>query len=127
MNPAGTNPATTAPTRPVGAAGAVELVDAIAAAVLACPAVAALQSGGPVVTYLPGRRVEGVRVSGQRVETAIVAAFGVPVKDLQLQVRRAVRRYAPGLPVDIHIADVQLPSDILDQDTPQLALPAGPR
>jgi len=103
---------------------AVELeADAIAAAVLSCPAVAALD-GGPlshrVVTLLPGRSVEGVRIDRGRVLVSVVAAFGTPVILLTEQVRTAVAPLTGGLPVDVHVADLQLPEE------QQAALPAGP-
>ena len=49
-------------------------VDAIAAATLACPAVAGLHEGGSraVATYLPGRRVVGVRAEDRRVTSLVV-------------------------------------------------------
>jgi hypothetical protein len=48
-------------------------VDAVAAAVLACPGVAALDGGqyGEVASYLPGRKVAGVMVSDGRVKVQV--------------------------------------------------------
>lgn len=97
--------------------------DAIAAAVRACPAVASLDSGPlshQVVTLLPGRRVEGVRVNADRILVSVVAAFGTPLILLTEQVRAAVGPLAGGRAVDVHIADLQLPGE------EQPALPAGP-
>lgn len=95
--------------------------DAIAAAVLACPAVAGLSRGplSSAVTFLPGRRVEGVRVDEDRVKVAVVAAYGTPIILLTEQVRAAVRPLVGGRPVDVHVADLQMPQD------QQRALPAG--
>jgi hypothetical protein len=83
-------------------------VDLLAAAVLGCPAVVSLDSGGPrfVATYLPGRRVGGVRVDDKLVEVAVVAAAGIPVPAVASQVRSAVAALAAGRAVDVHIADV---------------------
>jgi hypothetical protein len=83
-------------------------VDAIAAAVLACPAVAGLHEGGirAVATYLPGRRVVGVRVEDRRVLVSVVLAPGSSVRSLGSQVRSAVAAHAGGREVDVHVADV---------------------
>lgn len=96
--------------------------DAIAAVVRAAPAVAALHSGGlrGVVTLLPGRRVEGVQVTDDRVRIGVVVAQGVPIPILTDQVRSRVEPLAGGRPVDVHVADLQL------ADEEQPALPPGP-
>ena len=95
--------------------------EAIAAAVRSAPAVAALHSGGlrPVVTLLPGRRVEGVQVTDDRVTVSVVVAQGVPIAVLTDQVRARVAPLAGGRPVDVHVADLQ-PTD---EERP--ALPPG--
>ena len=86
-------------------------VDLLAAAVLGCPAVVSLHPGGPryVATFLPGRRVGGVRVDDTVVEVAVVAAAGIPVHSVASQVRSAVASLAAGRAVDVHIADVAPP------------------
>lgn len=88
-------------------------VDLLAAAVLACPAVVSLHSGAPryVATFLPGRRVGGVRVDDTVVEVAVVAAAGIPVPSVASQVRSAVAPLAAGRAVDVHIADVAPPGE----------------
>jgi hypothetical protein len=109
------------PTDPVGppptagvsapAASPVE-ADVIAAAVLACPAVVSLHAGGgmrQVATYLPGRRVAGVRADERSVEVSVVAAAGVALPDVAAQVRSALAPLAGLRAVDVHIADVALP------------------
>jgi hypothetical protein len=87
--------------------------DLIAAAVLGCPAVVSLHPGGPryVATFLPGRRVGGVRVDDTVVEVAVVAAAGIPVPSVASQVRSAVAPLAAGRAVDVHIADVAPPGE----------------
>ena len=64
--------------------------DTIAATVLAVPGVASLHPGtfGEVASYLPGRRVVGVRRDGQTVEVHVVLLWGAPV----LATAEAVRR-----------------------------------
>jgi len=85
--------------------------DVIAAATSSCPAVVRLVAGFPqvVATYLPGRRVEGVRIEDERVLVSVVLAYGVPVSALDAQVRAALAPHAGGRSIDVHVADVQLP------------------
>ena len=89
-------------------------VDAIAAATLACPAVAGLDEGGTraVATYLPGRRVVGVRVEDRRVLVSVVLAFGSSVRSLEAQMRSALSPHVGGRQVDVHVADVQTAMDL---------------
>lgn len=109
------------PAPPAGAAVASEAAtseaDRVVAAVLACPGVVSLHAGGSrqVVTYLPGRRVVGVRLGEDTVEVALVTRFGVPVTETGAQVRVALAPYAAGRAVDVHVADVLTP----DEDTPR--------
>jgi len=94
-------------------------VDVIAAATLACPAVAGLHAGGPLVvaTYLPGRRVDGVRVEDDRVLVSVVLLYGVPVRSLERQVRNALAPHVDGRSVDVHVADVQPARDMPSGET----------
>ena len=89
-------------------------VDAIAAATRACPAVAGLHEGGTraVATYLPGRRVVGVRVEDRRVLVSVVLAPGSSVRSLEAQVRSALAPHVEGRRVDVHVADVQTAVDV---------------
>jgi hypothetical protein len=104
------------------------IAQAVAAAVVDCPAVASLHAGGiahRAVTYLPGRRIEGVRVDDHRVDdhrvaVSVVGVQGIPVAVLADQVRTAVAPLAPGRAVDVHVADLEP----LEQQPP--ALTAGP-
>jgi len=98
---------------PAGAAPAAGLrpgvdADAVAAAVGACPEVAGLSGGpfGEVATYLPGRRVEGVRVSSDRVEVHVVAWYGVPLRQIADRVRRTVAPVVAGRAVDVSFEDI---------------------
>lgn len=93
--------------------------EVVAAAVLACPAVAGLSGGpfGSAATYLPGRRVRGVVVretgSGGLPDVAVhvVARFGTPMTEVAGQVRAAVSAAAPGSRTDVHVDDVALPGE----------------
>lgn len=116
----------THPTPPPG--GAVVAVagteaDAVAAAVLACPAVVGLRAGGGLVaTYLPGRRVEGVRTGPDAIEVSVVARLGVPVRTLDAQVRAALAPHARGRAVHLHVEDVV---DLVAAPAPDPASPAA--
>ena len=82
--------------------------DAIAAAALAVPGVAALH-GGPAsefMAYLPGRTVAGLRLPGDRVEVHVAAVYGTVLPQLAEAVRAAVAPAAGGLPVEVHIDDL---------------------
>ena len=84
------------------------LVDAVAAATLGCPAVAGMHPGGPrfVATYLPGRRVVGVRVEEDRVLVSVVLRQRASVPTLERQIRGALAPLVEGREVDVHVADV---------------------
>ncbi len=84
--------------------------DAIAAAALACPGVASLY-GGPLnefAAYLPGRSVAGVRLADAWVEVHLVARYGSVLPELAEEVREATSPHAVGLPVEVHIDDLEL-------------------
>ena len=93
--------------------------DGLAEAVLGCPAVAALDLGGTrfVATYLPGRRVVGVRVDYERVLLSVVLARGASVRRLEKQVRDAVTPLVGGRYIDIHVADVDTGEELRDELT----------
>jgi len=99
---------------PVGAAAPTTGPDpdVIAAAVLACPQVVRLSGGvaGEVATYLPGRRVAGVRITPSSVEVSVVAPYGPTAADIAAGVRAAVRAVAGPGPVHVMIADLELPA-----------------
>lgn len=89
--------------------------DVIAAAAMAVPGVSALHAGAAqeFVAYLPGRRVGGVRLPGDRVEVHLAAFYGTELTGLAEDVRAAVAPLAGGLPVEVHIddIDVEAPAD----------------
>jgi hypothetical protein len=88
-------------------------VDAVHDAVLACTRVTALGSGlaGGAATYLPGRRIDGVRVTDDALELEIRMAWGATAPELAAEVRSAVTRLAAGKRVDVAITDVVMPAD----------------
>jgi hypothetical protein len=84
---------------------------AVAAAVLAHPAVARLDGGpfGTVASFLPGRRrIEGVRigVGDEPVEIAVVVRLGTPLPQLADELGAVVRTVLGPVPVDVTISDV---------------------
>ena len=96
--------------RASGLAEAID-VDAVAERAGKCRSVARLSGGqfGEVATYLPGRRVRGVRLAESHVEIHVVACWGASVPDVAAEVRAAVGPIAGGLPIDVHVDDVDLP------------------
>lgn len=90
-----------------GAAAGTEAADVVAAAVLAVPGVAALHSGmfGEVGTYLPGRRVRGVRLSDTGSDIHVTLYFGASVRVVAEQIRQVVAALVPG-PVHVTVQDV---------------------
>lgn len=88
-------------------------IDALAAAVRDCPAVAELARGrvAAAVTYLPGRRVTGVRVADNTIDIDVVLRWPHSVSQLVSQVRAGVARHAGDRRVDIAVVDVALPGD----------------
>ncbi len=89
----------------------VGLVDAIAVAVRAVPGVADLHTGafGEVATYLPGRRVGGIRLLPGRCEVHVVIRWGSPVLATAAAIRAAAAASVTG-PVDVTIEDVVVPA-----------------
>lgn len=87
------------------------LVDRLEAAVLAVDGVEGLHAGvlGEVATYLPGRRVGGLRLRDGGCEVHVVLGFASPVVETADRVRDAVRGLVDG-PVDVTVEDVAPPA-----------------
>jgi hypothetical protein len=87
-----------------------ELSDLLAAAVLATEGVAALHPGlfAEVATYLPGRRVQGIRVTDHGCEIHVVLDWDAPIWATATAVRRAAARWVEGA-VDVTVADIAEP------------------
>lgn len=87
-----------------------ELAERIAGAVLAHPAVVGLDAGpyGAIASYLPGRRVDGVRIAedDSAVELAITVEFGQQLPSVARQLRAMVREVAGDVRVDVTIVDL---------------------
>lgn len=90
-----------------------EVADRVRAAVLAVDGVLDLHGGAlaEVATYLPGRRVTGVRLTPDRTTVQLTAAYEQPMRAVADRVRSAVRPLV-GTPVDVVIADVEQPTQV---------------
>lgn len=88
-----------------------ELADRVAASVLAVPGVHDLHGGvmGEVATYLPGRRVNGVRLREDETHVHLVLAWDAPVAITTAAVRAQVAEIVPGA-VHVAVEDVAAPS-----------------
>ncbi len=87
-------------------------LEAVAAAALGSPLIADLTGGrfGEIATYLPGRRIIGVRELDGTVEVHVVARWGTPLPEVADVLRAAVAPHAGGLPVAIFVEDIELPT-----------------
>ncbi|MFY0407966.1 hypothetical protein [Solicola sp. PLA-1-18] len=83
------------------------VADAIVESVRSVPGVAGLHGGafGEVATYLPGRRVTGVRLTPAGVEVHILVFSSSAVVPTAEAVRRTVRALVPGQ-VDVTVQDL---------------------
>ncbi|MFI9818154.1 hypothetical protein [Saccharothrix variisporea] len=82
----------------------VEPAERVEAALLAHPSVARLHGG--FASYLPGRRVDGVRLT-DRTAVSVVLRAGRPIPEVVEELRAAVREVAGPAPVDITVADLE--------------------
>lgn len=89
-----------------------EPADTVAAAVLAVEGVAGLHAGmfGEVGTYLPGRRVPGVRIADDVTEVHVTLFFGAPVRETAARIRSAVAPLVASGRVDVMVEDVVAPA-----------------
>ncbi|OZD63619.1 hypothetical protein CH272_17330 [Rhodococcus sp. 05-340-1] len=79
----------------------------IADAVLAIDGVVGLHGGmfGEAATYLPGRRIAGIRIGEDGTEVHVTLEFGVAVRETADAVRRAVATMVDG-PVHVTVEDI---------------------
>ncbi|NIZ90380.1 Asp23/Gls24 family envelope stress response protein [Kineococcus rubinsiae] len=87
-----------------------ETADAIAAQVLAVPGVAGLHAGrfGEVATYLPGRRVTGVKLGEDRVEVHVVLLYSAPLLAVAQRIHAVVAAVVE-VPVQVFVEDLSGP------------------
>lgn len=86
--------------------------EAVAERALQSRSVSGLYPGGAVevATYLPGRKISGVRVRDDEVEVHVVARWSTLLPDVAEEVRALVTPLAGGLPVSVFIDDVDAPA-----------------
>lgn len=82
--------------------------EALAAAVLAVPGVVRLHAGsfGEVATYLPGGKVDGIRLRDDGTHVHVVLRAGLPLGGTAERVRGVVAALVPG-PVHVTVEDVE--------------------
>jgi hypothetical protein len=99
-----------------------ERLDALADSVLASPHVSSLSEGafGTVASYLPGRRIPGLRVlPDDRVEVHVVMVWGSTVDDVEASLLRVFDD--PAELAHLVIEDISTPTE------QRAALPRGAR
>lgn len=105
------------------------LADAIAERVLDHPAVARLHGGpfGTVASYLPGRRVVGVRVeeTDGSVDLSVVLWVGVSLRQAVADLRRAVVEIAGPVSVNVTVADLHSAEDDAGEPPGARSTPTG--
>lgn len=97
--------------RGAGTAGdRADLADRVRSAILGVPGVVDLSGGiaGEIATYLPGRRVPGIRLGDGGAEVHVVVAPDAEIPRLAAAVQDAVRRVGPAR-VDVHVDDLREP------------------
>jgi hypothetical protein len=82
-------------------------VDDVAALVLAVPGVVGLHAGrfGEVATYLPGRRVSGIKLGDDTIEVHVVLSAQLPIRETAQLIHAAVATLV-ATPVHVYIEDV---------------------
>jgi hypothetical protein len=83
--------------------------DRIAAAVQASPYIADLDGGrfGEIATYLPGRRISGVRIRPDAVTIGVIGRYPATIADIASGVREAVGPL--DRPVHVEVTDIAAP------------------
>jgi hypothetical protein len=96
--------------------------DRIATAVQASRHIAGLDSGryGEIATYLPGRRVSGVRIRPDSVTIGVIGRYPATATEIDASVRATVGPL--DRPLHVHIGDLDI-GDIDSGDT--AAIPGG--
>lgn len=105
----------TRPASDTRVSGPEVLADAIAQRVLDHPSVAHLHGGpfGTVASYLPGRRVVGVRVdeADGSVDLSVAVWVGAPLLPVVAELRHRVAEVAGPVRVNVTVADLHSPEE----------------
>ena len=98
---------TTTGTTTTGTPSTAELAEQVAGIVLAVPGVAGLHGGafGEIATYLPGRRVEGIRIGPDLCMVHIVARYPCDLRAVADAVHARVATMV-SVPVQVTIEDL---------------------
>lgn len=90
-----------------------ESADAVARAVLAVNGVAALHDGmfGEVATYLPGRRLAGVRLLDPGADVHVSVYYDAPIRGTAAAIRDRVAALV-GTPVNVTVEDIVAPGEV---------------
>lgn len=89
----------------------------LAERVAAMPAVAGLSHGpwGTVAVHLPGERIPGLRLDGDRLAAVhVVLAAGATVAEAATEVAAAVALFTDPARVELHVDDVALPDEAIE-------------
>jgi len=99
----------------------------VASAALRCPSVSGLFPGAAIeiATYLPGKRVLGVRVRHDDVEVHVVARWGQHFTRTAEEVRLEVAPLVGDLPVSVYVDDVAIPEVSPESREPRLGTKTG--
>lgn len=92
------------------------LADAVATITVAQPGVARLAAGhvGEIGTYLPGRRISGVRITDTSVEVQVVVHWMASLPAMAAALQDELASIVNGRIITVRIEDIEL----LDDDTP---------
>ncbi len=86
-------------------------VDALHDAVLAYPGIAGIGSSlpGALATYLPGRRVMGIRVTADVIELEVRTRADAAALHVGAGLQADLKQQAAGRRIDVTIVDIELP------------------
>ena len=98
-------------------------VDAVHDLVALCPGIAGVGSGlpGAMATYLPGRRIPGVRVNPDSIELEVSIRWESSAEQVAALLRSRLGRLVAGRRIDVTFVDIELPREPLAP----AELPAG--
>jgi uncharacterized alkaline shock family protein YloU len=86
---------------------ATSRAEVIAAAVAACPGVVRISDS--IRSYLSGRTVDGVVITDDRVEVAIIAEYGPPLPELTERLGTALAAELGGKALWVRVDDIVTP------------------